>query len=161
MLFHFGLTTDLILIIPSPTEVCPKQRTSSLWMLGCNTSSFGKGAMRVNVIRIPCKDLNQSTNFYQQSVGLQRAFGSPSDGYVGFQLENAQLLLETQEPGEFACGRYLGFSLEVEDLTGFYHECSKRGVLFTNAPKKQDWGGVMTHLKDCDGNTFSVVQQSD
>ena len=114
--------------------------------------------MRINAIRIPCLDLTESAAFYERLIGLERTFGGVEEGYVGFQLENAQLLLETQEHGEFECGRYLGFSVEVEDIFQFHSELQRRGVAFTSAPKQQDWGGIMTHIKDCSGNTFSVVQ---
>lgn len=114
--------------------------------------------MRINTIRIPCLDLTESAAFYETSIGLERTFGGTEEGYVGFQLENAQLLLEPQERVEFECGRYLGFSVEVEDIFLFHGECQRRGVSFTTAPEAQDWGGFMTHIKDCSGNTFSVVQ---
>ncbi len=114
--------------------------------------------MKINTIRIPCRDLQESSDFYQKSVGLTKVFGGIEDGFVGFQLENAQLLLELQEPGEFECGRYLGFSVEVDDIFVFHTDGEKRGVTFTNAPEKQAWGGVMTHVQDCAGNNFSVVQ---
>ena len=114
--------------------------------------------MRVNVIRIPCRALADSAEYYEKQIGLDRAYGSPDDGFIGFQLENAQLLLEPQEPGEFECGRYLGFSVAVEDIFKFHNECRERGVEFTTPPQEQAWGGVMTHIRDCDGNSFSVVQ---
>lgn len=116
--------------------------------------------MKVDTIRIPCLDLTESSEFYERSIGLKKSFGSPDEGYVGFQLENAQLLLEPQESGEFECGRYLGFSVAVEDIFVFYRECRERSVTFTGPPEKQDWGGVMTHIRDCSDNSFSVVQQT-
>lgn len=116
--------------------------------------------MRVSTIRIPCLNLTESSEFYERSIGLKKVFGRPEEGYVGFQLENAQLLLEPQESGEFECGRYLGFSVAVDDVFAFHKECCERGVTFTTPPEKQDWGGVMTHIRDCSGNSFSVVQQT-
>jgi predicted enzyme related to lactoylglutathione lyase len=116
--------------------------------------------MRLSAIRIPCSDLGESAQFYEHSIGLKKAFGSIDEGFVGFQLENAQVLIEQQEHGEFECGRYLGFSVEVEDIFGFHTLCKKRGVTFTGPPEKQIWGGLMTHIEDCSGNTFSVVQRA-
>ena len=114
--------------------------------------------MRICAVRIPCHDLEECSLFYETAIGLTKAFGGIEQGYVGFQLENSQLLVEPQEQGEFECGRYLGFSVEVEDIYLFYSECQKRGVTFTGPPEAQHWGGVMTHAKDCNGNTFSVIQ---
>lgn len=115
--------------------------------------------MKISVIRIPCKELSESSAFYEKLVGLEWAFGSADDGYIGFHLENAQLLLELQEIGEFECGRYLGFSVAVGDIVAFHQECSSRGIEFTGPPEQQAWGGIMTHIRDCNGNTFSVVQR--
>jgi len=57
--------------------------------------------------------------------------------------------------------RYLGFSIEVPDIMRFYAERTARGVNFTSPPQKQPWGGTMTHIADCDRNTFSIVQRED
>lgn len=113
--------------------------------------------MRLSTIRIPCRDLAKSEVFYRDKLGLDKLFGSPADGYVGLALDNAQLLLEPEEPGEFECGGYLGFSIAVDDIDAFYTSCIERGIEFTGPPEKQRWGGIMTHVKDGDGNVFSVV----
>ena len=115
--------------------------------------------MRINVIRIPCRNLSESMEFYEQALGLKKVYGSAEEGFIGFQLENAELLLEVQEPVEFECGRYLGFSVEVEDIYTFFRESSDRGVDFITPPQHQDWGGVIAHLHDCNGNSFSVTHQ--
>ena len=116
--------------------------------------------MKVSTIRIPSVNLKMASDFYEKSLGLSKSFGSPDEGFVGFQLENALLLLEPEEPGEFECGRYLGFSVSVADIDLFYQNCVQRGVEFSRPPEAQKWGGMMAHLKDCDENTFSVVQHT-
>ena len=55
-------------------------------------------------------------------------------------------------------GRFLGFSLEVKDMDNFYQKSIELGIIFTGPPEEQVWGGIMTHVIDCSGNTFSVVQ---
>ena len=114
--------------------------------------------MKVNTLRIPVLELTQSAEHYQLILQQAPAFGSADLGYIGFELENVTLLLESAEPGEFEAGRYLGFSLEVEDIHYFYQGAIDRGVEFTGAPVDQPWGGIMTHIKDCNGNVFSLVQ---
>lgn len=113
--------------------------------------------MRLHTMRIPCKDLGESAKFYSSLLGQQATFGSSDLGYIGFAIENATLLLEYVEPGDFESGRYLGFSLEVDDIESFYNRHTQN-VNFTGPPKEQVWGGVMTHVVDCDGNTFSIVE---
>ena len=55
-------------------------------------------------------------------------------------------------------GRFLGFSLEVKDMDNFYQKSIELGIIFTGPPEEQVWGGIMTLVIDCSGNTFSVVQ---
>ncbi len=90
-------------------------------------------------------------------LGQGKSFGDAAQGYIGFDIENVSILLEPIEAGEFEAGRYLGFSLEVPDIESFYAHL-KHEMSFTGPPKKQVWGGVMTHLTDCSGNTLSIVE---
>jgi len=114
--------------------------------------------MRVGSIRIPCKDLALSEDFYTNKLGLNCIFGSINDGFVGYQLENAQVIIEPEEKGEFECGRFLGFSIDVVDIDAFYQSKRALGVKFTGPPEKQAWGGIMTHVVDASGNSFSIVK---
>ena len=114
--------------------------------------------MRLNTTRIPCNDLKASTDYYASLFEMHQSFGTIEQGYVGFTLENVNILLELEEPGEFESGRYLGFSLEVEDIQDFYNRGQEKGITFTGQPDKQAWGGIMTHVEDCNGNVFTIVQ---
>ena len=69
--------------------------------------------MKVNTLRIPCRNLVQSEDFYTNLLGLEKSYGSSGEGYVGYKIENADILIENEEDGEFESGRYLGFSIEV------------------------------------------------
>ncbi|UAB71467.1 VOC family protein [Vibrio sp. SCSIO 43132] len=117
--------------------------------------------MKILMMRIPCKNLKEAEAFYSEKLGWQKIFGSEPEGYIGYQLDNVQVLLEPEEIGEFECGRYLGFSLEVEDINHYYEETKKKGVTFIGSPEKQDWGGIMTHIEDCSKNSFSIVQSDE
>ena len=114
--------------------------------------------MRIDTIRIPCKDLVQSEQFYVQQMGWQKTFGSAAEGFIGLQLESVTILLEPEEAGEFEAGRYLGFSLAVDDLMDCYHKLQAQDVAFIGTPETQEWGGIMAHVQDCNGNSFSLVQ---
>lgn len=117
------------------------------------------GSVKIATIRIPCKDLKKSEGFYTEKLGLNKIFGDAESGFIGYQLENTQLLLELEEIGEFEAGRYLGFSVEIDDIQGFYESKSQSGVTFVGAPEKQEWGGIMTHVEDVSGNSFSIIQK--
>ena len=114
--------------------------------------------MRLHTLRIPCNDLAASEEFYSNLLGFEKVHGSASAGCVGYKIENSNILLEPEEAGEFEAGSYLGFSLEVPDLDQFYEACSTRGGKFLSPPERQAWGGVMTHLLDPSGNSFSIVE---
>ena len=115
--------------------------------------------MRVNTLRIPCTDLGKSSGFYSLLLGQEPTFGDVGTGYIGFDIENVTILLEPVEPGEFESGRYLGFSLEVDDIRNFYESLAGQ-IQFSHPPREQPWGGIMTHVTDASGNTLSVVQSS-
>lgn len=112
----------------------------------------------MGMMRIPCKDLEKSELFYSGLLGLNKSFGGFSEGYIGYALENIDILIELEEPAEFESGRFLGFSLYVVDINTTYNEFIERGVEFTGPPSKQTWGGLMTHIVDVSGNSFSLVQ---
>ncbi len=114
--------------------------------------------MRVQALRIPCKDLAQAERFYARALGRAKAFGDAGQGFVGFALDNVTVLIEQQDPDEFESGRYLGFSLAVDDIDNYYRQGVDDGLPFLHPPERQAWGGTMTHLRDDDGNVFSIVQ---
>ena len=116
--------------------------------------------MRLAAIRIPCNDLAESGLFYEQQIGLEKSFGSSKEGYIGFNLDGVTLLLEPAEQGEYESGKYLGFSIEVDNVFDFYNTLSARGVEFTHAPEAQTWGAMMTHIRDCSGNVLTIVERT-
>jgi len=48
-------------------------------------------------------------------------------------------------------------TIEVSDVRALFEEFGGRGVEFSQAPTKQDWGGTDFHVRDPDGNTISFV----
>jgi uncharacterized glyoxalase superfamily protein PhnB len=51
----------------------------------------------------------------------------------------------------------LGFT--VPDVERFHKEASAKGVRFTLAPTKQDYGGVLAQFADSEGALCSVGQE--
>ncbi|WP_221887238.1 VOC family protein [Pseudoalteromonas luteoviolacea] len=114
--------------------------------------------MKLSAIRIPCISIAESARFYADKLQLIKVFGSESEGVVGFKLGDIDVLLEPQEKGEFEAERYLGFSVEVENIDDFYQQKLALGVRFTGVPEVQSWGAKMTHIIDPSGNSFSVIE---
>jgi catechol 2,3-dioxygenase-like lactoylglutathione lyase family enzyme len=54
-------------------------------------------------------------------------------------------------------GRYVGCSIEVEDIQATYSELVAKGVHFTAPPEKQEWGGTLAHFEDPAGNVLTLV----
>ena len=115
--------------------------------------------MRLGMMRIPCVNLQKAEQFYTDKLGFKKTFGSLAEGYIGYSLENIDMMIELEEKGEFESGRFLGFSLLVKDIYSAYNTFLEKGIEFTGPPEKQPWGGVMTHIIDDSGNSFSLVQE--
>ncbi len=54
-------------------------------------------------------------------------------------------------------GRFVGASIEVDDIDKAYLELAGRGVAFEGPPEKQFWGGTLAHFKDRAGNILTLV----
>lgn len=61
------------------------------------------------------------------------------------------------EEGKKLIGRFVGISLQVDNIEAVYEELSKIGVEFTTPPTKQDWGGTLAHFKDPAGNIITLL----
>jgi uncharacterized glyoxalase superfamily protein PhnB len=44
----------------------------------------------------------------------------------------------------------------TKDINNTYKELQEKGVNITE-PKKQDWGGIMSHIKDQDNNILTLI----
>lgn len=49
--------------------------------------------------------MKESEEFYSNSLGMAKVFGSGSDDFIAYPIENAQILLEPEEKREFEWGR--------------------------------------------------------
>ena len=76
-------------------------------------------------------------------------------------MEDAGRTLASYEPDDPEAGdlvgRFVGVSLEVPDIQATYETLVERGVDFVAPPQKQEWGGVLAHLRDPDGNVVTLL----
>ena len=116
---------------------------------------------RLYAIRIFSFKWEESLEFYRDTVGFPVAFSDPDMGWAQFQLGPSYLGLERCDPDDGEAqelvGRFVGTSIEVEDIHSVYNELVEKGVEFTSAPEKQPWGGVLAHFKDPDGNILTFL----
>jgi predicted enzyme related to lactoylglutathione lyase len=82
-------------------------------------------------------------------------------GWAQFELGGAYLGLERAQPDDEESreyvGRFVGVSIQVDDIGGLYDRLLARGVEFLGPPARQPWGGMLAHLKDPDGNILTLL----
>jgi len=114
--------------------------------------------MRLSAMRVPVTDMVESGEFYTILLGKAPEGGDADAGFMVWHLENGDFIIEPEEPGEFEAGRFLGLSIGVDDIAGFYRQALDRDIEFAGEPEVQDWGGTLAHVEDPDGNFLSIVE---
>ncbi len=141
--------------------------------------------LRIHAINIYVRDQDQSLRFYMDQLGFDLAFDArlqSGERWVAVAPPDGSALLaliapKPESPEYKLVGRLTGVVLVTEDVPAKYSEWSKRGVRFQYAPRlrrvkyesqsaalrlssdkqTQLWGGVFTHFRDLDGNSFALV----
>lgn len=117
--------------------------------------------MKLYVIRIFVDDWDKACDFYQNILNLPLKFSDAKMGWAEFDVGGVSLGIERTEESDDAeekfVGRFLGVSLQVENIQSKYEELKAQGVEFTSPPEKQPWGGTLAHFKDTSGNTLTLL----
>lgn len=97
-------------------------------------------------------DMDRAIHFYRDVIGLPLKFQSPAwsefaTGQITLALHAAS---EKNPPGSLE----MGFT--VPDLRQFHTEMTGKGVRFSMAPAKQDFGGMLAQFVDSEGASISV-----
>ena len=116
--------------------------------------------MRIGYVRLFVTDLAAAKKFYAQILGLEILWEYENKA-IGFDLGPVLIVEdvsseEDREERDLA-GRYVGCSIEVEDIQATYSELLAKGVRFATPPEKQEWGGTLAHFKDPAGNVLTLV----
>ena len=100
-------------------------------------------------------DLQKSTQFYQETLGLNKKYEYPS--YVGFECGGVETGLIPREKLEIGKD---GPSIQflVEDVDKTCKALKDKGVRFTVEPHDEPWGGRQARLQDPDGNILELTQ---
>ena len=141
--------------------------------------------LRIHAINIYVRDQERSLRFYTDQLGFDLASDvqlqsgerwlavAPPDGSALLAL----VAPKTESPEYKLIGRATGVVFVTEDVPAKYSEWRKRDVRFQYTPRlrrvkyesqpaaqrfsfdERDrlWGGVFTHFKDPDGNSFALV----
>ena len=116
--------------------------------------------MKLYTVRIFVDDWDLACDFYENTLKLPVKFKDPSLGWAEFDVGGPSLGVERasdDEEGRSLIGRFLGVSLQVEDVASKYEELKTLGVEFTSPLERQSWGGSLAHFKDPAGNTLTLL----
>jgi len=116
--------------------------------------------MKLYGVRVFVDDIDISTRFYRDVLGLKVNWSMGEMQAAGFDLGNAELIIEQAArdgaDGDLV-GRFAGVSLQVEDIEKTHADWQAGGVEFTQAPQAQPWGGTLAHFKDPSGNILTLL----
>ena len=120
--------------------------------------------MNLNTARVFVRDLSAARRFYAEALGLRLRAHDVANGYCLFDAGNVELVVEAvpadaPEHDQALVGRFTGLSFHVASVHVAHQDLSQRGVVFTAAPERQFWGGVLATFRDPDGNEFQIVQR--
>jgi catechol 2,3-dioxygenase-like lactoylglutathione lyase family enzyme len=119
--------------------------------------------MQLNAARVFVTDLAEAESFYGGVLGFTLVAGGSNAGYCVFAAGQVQLVVEpvaadaAQEDQELV-GRFTGLSFSVASVEDQYRRLVALGVVFTGAPERQPWGGVLATFRDPAGNSLQLVQ---
>ncbi len=122
--------------------------------------SNGGTGMKLYGVRIFVDDFEAAKAFYTGTLGLRANWTMDAMKAMGLDV-GAEIIVEQEDPasdeGQSLIGRFVGLSLQVDDIDKTYQELSAKGVPFTGPPAKQPWGGTLAHFQDPAGNTLTLL----
>ena len=121
-------------------------------------------------------DQQKAIEFYTQKLGFELKSDIPIGGgsteslrWVEVAPNQSQSTISLMVPNPMmmsngveieaikkSIGAETGIWFYSKDMQSTYEELKGKGVDIT-APQKQEWGGIMSKVKDQDGNSFSII----
>jgi len=133
---------------PGAAEAAPSGATAS----GVIVTALGQVALTV-------QDVERSTHFYRDAVGLRFLFAAPP-GLAFLDMGGVRLMLTAPE-GAFTPGSGTVLYLRVGDITAAHAAMSARGVPFVDQPhllaRMPDHDLWMCFFRDPDGHTLGLM----
>ncbi|HET6726787.1 MAG TPA: VOC family protein [Nitrososphaeraceae archaeon] len=119
---------------------------------------------------IMVSDQARAVKFYAEKVGFDIRVNVPFSGgkWIEVAPKDSESTLSIMEPNpqlmppeelETArknIGRNTGVWFYTSDIQSTYEDLKSKGVDITK-PEKQEWGGIMSLVKDLDGNIFTLL----
>lgn len=121
-------------------------------------------------IVIMVSDQAQAVKFYTEKIGFDIRLNVPfyggkwievapkdSESTLSIMEPNSQMMSpEELELAKKTIGRNTGVWFFSSDIQSTYEELKSKGVDITK-PEKQEWGGILSVVKDLDGNVFTLL----
>ncbi|MGI0033569.1 MAG: VOC family protein [Nitrososphaeraceae archaeon] len=121
-------------------------------------------------IVIMVSDQAQAVKFYTEKIGFDIRLNVPlyggkwievapkdSESTLSIMEPNSQMMSpEELELAKKTIGRNTGVWFFSSDIQSTYEELKSKGVDITK-PEKQEWGGILSIVKDLDGNVFTLL----
>jgi predicted enzyme related to lactoylglutathione lyase len=119
--------------------------------------------MDLSAARVFVRDIDSAKQFYSNKLSLPLKADGSQYGYCVFKAGNTELVVEAvaddaPEEDKVLVGRFTGLSFTVQDIAEKHRDLEALGVIFTGAPEKQFWGGILATFQDPSGNELQIVQ---
>lgn len=118
----------------------------------------------VTVVAIRCSDQQRSVEFYEKVLGIpvrgelpeanwvELGFSPTSTGIAPVEVTQSNGASAHTGPGS------VSIILETDDIDRDYEELVDKGVVFTQRPEMEAWGGMMAHFLGPDGENLTLMQ---
>ncbi len=113
--------------------------------------------MYISVVMIRVDDIERAIDFYTHQLGWEKTMDAPmgeGSRWVTVAPKGSQAAFSLM-PRSAENAESSDVILEVEDVFKTHEQLSKRGVNFTEQPRKEPWGG-WAMFKDSEGNELGV-----
>ncbi len=117
------------------------------------------------MVSIPVRNQEAALKFYTEKLGFKvetdALFG---EGKRWIELSAPQgdvsVCLFTVPGQEDRIGTFSNIIYSCDNVQKTYETLQERGVVFTQLPQKQPWGGTTSLFQDIDGNTFCLSSET-
>ena len=122
----------------------------------------------IGTVTIWVNDLNRALEFYVNVLGLEKRVDMTNNleglRWLTIAPQGSSLELLLADPQQFSHapiipGTFSGIVFRTRDMETTFHDLQARGVIFSQLPTHQPWGGIRAQFQDLDGNVHGLVQE--
>lgn len=116
--------------------------------------------MKLYGVRVFVDDLDAARRFYLETLGLSETWRADAMGAFGASVGEPELIIELADAAareEGLLRRFVGVSLQVDDIAATHADLVAKGVRFVSPPEQQPWGGSLAHFQDSAGNVLTLL----